>query len=144
MPRIDDHIQQAIQDGKFDNLPGKGKPLRLEENPYEDPEWRLAHHVLKESGFTLPWIELRQEIEAETAAARAALAGAWAWRQDALEKQQPYAEVEAEWQRAAAAFKERVEGINQRIFDYNLQTPAESLQMMKLKAGKEVEAVKGR
>jgi DnaJ homolog subfamily C member 28 len=142
MPSIDDHIQKAMQDGKFDNLPGKGKPLRLDENPYEDPDWRLAHHVLKESGFTLPWIELRQEIETETAAARAALARAWEWRQAALEKRQPYAEAEAEWQRAVAVFKEQVEKINKRIFDYNLQTPAESLQVMKLNAGKEIEKVK--
>jgi DnaJ family protein C protein 28 len=143
MPSIDDQIQQAMRDGKFDDLPGKGKPLRLEENPHEDPGWRLAYHVLKESGFSLPWIELRQEIEAEIAAAREALAGAWAWRASALENGQPYAQTEAEWRRAVSAFKERVEKINRRIFDYNLQVPAESLQRMKLNAEKEIDAAQG-
>ena len=41
---------------------GKGKPLRLEDDSLEDPEWRMAYHMLREGGFSLPWIELRQEI----------------------------------------------------------------------------------
>ncbi len=35
---IDQIIQQAIQDGAFENLPGKGKPLNLDDNPHVDPE----------------------------------------------------------------------------------------------------------
>ncbi len=61
MSNIEDHIRRAIEEGKFDDLPGKGKPLKLEDDPFVDPEWRLAHHMLRCSGFSLPWIERRQE-----------------------------------------------------------------------------------
>ena len=66
--------------------PVKGKPLRLDDNPLADPDWQLAYHLLKENGFTLPWIELRQEIEKEIEAARQSFKQAWEWRQSALLK----------------------------------------------------------
>jgi DnaJ family protein C protein 28 len=142
MSEIEDHIRKALKDGQFDDLPGKGKPLNLDDNPYADPDWQLAHHMLKSSGFTLPWIAARQEIDVLIEAARTTLARAWEWRERCLQDNQPYAQVEAEWQRAARAFEEQVEKINMKIFDYNLQTPSEKFQLMKLNAKKELEAVK--
>jgi len=70
MPNIEDLLQRAMREGKFDNLPGKGQPVRLDENPHADPEWRLAYHLLQQNGFSLPWLELRQEIENEIESAR--------------------------------------------------------------------------
>ena len=142
MSDIEDHIRKALEEGKFDDLPGKGKPLNLDDNPYADPDWQLAHHMLKSSGFTLPWIAARQEIDAQVETARATLARAWEWRERSLPSGQPYAHVEAEWQRSVKAFEERVEKINKKIFDYNLQTPSEKFQLMKLNAQREIEAVK--
>jgi DnaJ family protein C protein 28 len=141
MPEIDDHIQKAMNEGKFDDLPGKGKPLNLDDNPHTDPDWRLAHHMLKSSGYTLPWIAARQEIEAQIEAARADLGRAWEWRGRALQGGQPYAQAEAEWERAERVFQEQVEKINKKIFDYNLQTPSEKFQLLKLNAKKELEAI---
>jgi len=37
---IDEIIRRAIEEGQFDDLPGKGKPLRLDEDPNSDPAWR--------------------------------------------------------------------------------------------------------
>jgi DnaJ homolog subfamily C member 28 len=141
MSDIDDHIQKALEEGKFDDLPGKGKPLNLDDNPYADPDWQLAHHMLKSSGYTLPWIAARQEIDAQVEAARATLARAWEWRKRSLQDNQPYAQVEGEWQRAVRAFEDQVEKINKKIFDYNLQTPSDKFQLMKLNPQKEVEEV---
>ena len=144
MPDIEEHIRKALEEGKFADLPGKGKPLRLEDDPHADPEWRLAYHVLKESGFSLPWIEKRQEIEAEIAEARQALQRAWDYRAACLAENQPYAQVEAGWQQALGAFREKAEKINQRIGDYNLGTPNERFQRGKLKVEQEVDRVRGR
>ena len=57
---VDKQIREAEERGEFDNLPGKGKPLHLED---WDKEWGLAFHVLKQAGETLPWIALRNDIE---------------------------------------------------------------------------------
>jgi DnaJ-like protein len=61
---VDKQIREAEERGEFDDLPGKGKPLRLDS---WDAEWGMAFHVLKNAGETLPWIALRQEIDAAQA-----------------------------------------------------------------------------
>jgi hypothetical protein len=58
---VDKQIREAEERGDFDNLPGRGQPLRLED---WDQEWGLAYHVLKQAGETLPWIALGQDIDA--------------------------------------------------------------------------------
>ncbi len=141
MPLIDDPIRRAQEEGKFEDLPGKGKPLHLDENPLEDPEWRLANHLLRSSGYTLPWIEMRKEIEAEMAAARASLERAWSWRQAAMEEKRPVGEIQTEWRRAEAAFRQQIEQVNRRIFDYNLQVPSDKFHLLKLNAEKEIQAI---
>ncbi len=40
-------IQEAIRNGEFDNLPGKGKPLVLEDDRGIPEELRLAYKILK-------------------------------------------------------------------------------------------------
>ncbi|HEX9089839.1 MAG TPA: DUF1992 domain-containing protein [Anaerolineales bacterium] len=121
MPNIEEHLRRAIAEGKFDNLPGKGKPIRLDEtNPHSDPEWELAYHMLKEAGYTLPWIETIREIEADIASARQELQRAWDWHQTALSEQQPAALIQAEWERALAAFSDKLTKLDKRIRDYNL------------------------
>ncbi len=55
-------IQEAMQKGEFDNLPGKGKPLELEDLSHVPEELRLAYKVLKNAGFLPPEAELLREI----------------------------------------------------------------------------------
>ncbi len=49
-------IEQALEEGQFDNLPGMGKPLNLEDVSHLPPELRMAYTLLKNSGYidTLP------------------------------------------------------------------------------------------
>ena len=77
MSNVEEHIRRAMQEGKFDDLPGKGKPLHWEENPNQDPEMRLAYHLLRSSGYTLPWIETLREIDRDIEAARGDLRRGW-------------------------------------------------------------------
>ena len=77
---LDEQIRRAIADGQFDDLPGKGKPLKLSQNPYEDPSWSMAYQILKSGGYTLPWIETRQGIELDFEAALKSLGRSWGWR----------------------------------------------------------------
>jgi DnaJ family protein C protein 28 len=121
---IDEIIQQAMQEGAFDNLPGKGKPLNLEENPYLDQEWQLAYHLLKQNGFAPEFIEQRQQIELQLATARQTLARAWAWRQQALAEERDAMLVESEWSRAKRDFDKKIDEINSEIRKYNLHIPS--------------------
>ncbi len=55
-------IQEAIQQGAFENLPGFGKPLKVEDLSHLPAELRLAYRILKNSGYLPPELELRKEL----------------------------------------------------------------------------------
>lgn len=135
-------IRKAMEEGHFDNLPGKGKPLKLDENPFEDPEWRLANKILRDGGFTLPWIEVRREIDLALQGAREALGRSWAWRQSALAQNQPPDFVDAEWRRSVETFREAAAALNRRIRSYNLQVPSARFQLPLVNAEREIAAVR--
>lgn len=44
-------ITKALEDGVFDNLPGMGKALHLEDLSHLPPELRMAYTILKNSGY---------------------------------------------------------------------------------------------
>jgi DnaJ homolog subfamily C member 28 len=145
MPNVEDHLRKAIEEGKFDDLPGKGKPLRLEDfNPYADPEWELAYHMLKENGYSLPWIENRQNIEKDIGKARKELQRAWKWRIIYLSCEVPDEKASEEWNDACAAFKEKIPSINKRIRDYNLQVPNVRFQRTVLNFETEINKITGK
>ena len=60
---LDRQIREAVEEGRFDNLPHTGKPLPNDENPYA-ADWGLAFHVLRNAGFAPPWIEADKEVRA--------------------------------------------------------------------------------
>lgn len=141
MTNIDDQIRRAMEEGKFDNLPGKGKPLRLDDDSLEDPAWRTAHRILRNAGYSLPWIETRKQLETEQELAQAELRRAWEWRQT-----QPGDDPErqAEWRRTVNRFQERIAALNKRIFSYNLEAPLESFQMNRLNADRMLAELTGK
>lgn len=49
---VEDKIKEAIKNGEFDNLPGKGKPLNLKEDLQGlSPKIRRAYQILKNAGY---------------------------------------------------------------------------------------------
>jgi DnaJ family protein C protein 28 len=142
MPNIEEHLRKAIEEGKFDNLPGKGEPLRLDEaNPHADPEWELAYRMLKESGFSLPWIETLHEIEKDIDVALEELQRAWKWRIIYLSADVPDEKASAEWERSQDVFKNKLASLNKRIRDYNLQVPNARFQRPALNYERELEKI---
>ena len=141
MPNIEEQIRRAMEEGKFADLPGKGKPLKLEDDPHADPEWQLAFRMLKEAGFSLPWIEELKEIEADIETARAGLRQAWAWRRGAEAEGQPGEFIHLEWERAFLKFQDRVAALNKRIRDVNLEVPNARFQRPMLDVAREVRRV---
>src|SRR3954468_19400544 len=57
---IERQIREAMEGGKFAELPHHGKPLPNDENPYSG-EMALAFRVLKNAGVAPPWIEANKE-----------------------------------------------------------------------------------
>jgi hypothetical protein len=60
------HIQQAAQRGEFDDLPGAGKPLQLDDDALVPEELRAGYRLLKNAGYLPPELQLNRDIrEAE-------------------------------------------------------------------------------
>src|SRR5438105_12648242 len=58
----DRKIREAQEEGAFDNLPGKGKPLKLDFDPNVPPELRAAYRLMKEAQILPDWIQLDKEV----------------------------------------------------------------------------------
>ncbi len=59
---VEERILQAQRRGDFDNLPGSGMPLELEDDRHIPEDLRLSYKILKNAGFIPPEIELKKEI----------------------------------------------------------------------------------
>lgn len=55
-------ILEAQRNGEFDNLPGKGKPLELEDLSWVPQDLRIAYKVLKNARVLPPEAELLKDI----------------------------------------------------------------------------------
>ena len=59
---VEKKIKEAKERGEFDNLPGQGKPLNLDDDSSVPEDLRLAYKILKNADCLPPEIELRKEI----------------------------------------------------------------------------------
>ena len=55
-------IQEAMERGEFDDLPGMGKRLRLEDDSTVPEDLRMGFRVLRNAGCLPPEMELKKEI----------------------------------------------------------------------------------
>ena len=143
---VERRILEAQERGEFDDLPGKGKPLDLTENPFADPDWRVAYKILQDSGFTLDWIELDKEIRAEFKACQEQLLQSKRWYEQTVARlgYQESCWVEGErvriqyiWEQALEAFADQVAQINEKIELLNLKVPLVNLQRPKISMDEE-------
>jgi hypothetical protein len=102
-------IQEAMQEGAFDGLEGTGRPISLDENPYEDPAQRMAHRLLRNNGFAPAWIMECKDLDADIERLQSASA-----RLDPAERAR------------------RIDALNRRIAAFNLKTPVEQTRKLPL------------
>ena len=55
-------IAEAVSRGDFDDLPGAGRPLELDDDALIPEDLRLAYRILKNAGFVPPEVEAVNEI----------------------------------------------------------------------------------
>lgn len=133
---VERKIRDAAEQGTFRDLEGEGKPQQLEDNPFEDPERRIAHKMLANAGFVPAWVELINEIEAEAAAsarawedyrAHRARQMAAIHRGSVVRFAELIAEFDAGRDRALARQEERWRATNKKIAHLNGIAPTDSV-----------------
>ncbi len=58
----EDKIKRAIEEGEFDHLPGKGKPLKLEDLSHIPEDLRIAYKVMKNSNMLEDVDKIKEEL----------------------------------------------------------------------------------
>lgn len=116
---IDKLIRESMERGEFDHLSGTGEPIDLSENPFEPPETRTAHRLLRNAGFAPAWLEERKDIDSSYERAKTILV-----RAKELYLRGGNISGNAQWSRAVKEFRETIAELNGRIRHYNLKAPA--------------------
>lgn len=112
-------IQDAIEEGLFDNLPGKGRPLDLSVNPFEPPGMGAINRLLKHNRVLPLWVLLEQEIETSRAVALATLAR-WEAAESGLRDTPDYVKGRTS---AREAYHRHMRHTNDLILKYNYSSP---------------------
>jgi Domain of unknown function (DUF1992) len=61
---VEQKLLEAVSRGEFDDLPGAGRPLDLDDDPLVPEDLRLAYRILKNAGFVPPEVQTLNEIAA--------------------------------------------------------------------------------
>jgi hypothetical protein len=60
---VEERIREAMENGEFDDLDGRGKPLPPDQTMHVAPELRVAYTILKNNNLLPPEMETLKEIE---------------------------------------------------------------------------------
>lgn len=127
---IDEIIRDAQSKGEFSNLPGQGKPLKLDDDSNTPPHLRMAYKILKENDLAPDWIAhgrtLDHKREAMLEALRSAAREYRGALSDAVRDAQPEQQrqrVEKAWKRKQEALRDDAAKYNREVLSYNLKVP---------------------
>lgn len=127
---VDQMLDSARDAGTFDNLPGNGKPLQLEDDSHIPSEMKLAHKMLKEHDLTPEWIMQGKDIDALRERLLADMRKGWRLFQgaqaDADRSNMPLhnrKRNESTWQRTQETYRTTALRLNREIMTYNLKVP---------------------
>lgn len=133
---VERQIREAMEAGAFDNLPGKGKPLDLGNNPFEHPMMPTLRRVLRDNGVTHPLLDARKAFEAEIEERRATLRRAW--KAHTQRGGSPKA-----WDQAVDEFRTAIQSLNREIKLNNLKAPLPNFIVRTVDAEAEIQAICG-
>ncbi len=125
---VEEQIQSAMDRGLFDNLPGYGKPLNLDDNPYAGDK-TMGYHLLKNNGYAPAEVELIKDIRNERQQAEAKIARL-VHRSKMLRTRRvsPFPSERRAFnisvEKAAKEYERALRDINKKILTLNIQTPA--------------------
>jgi hypothetical protein len=126
----DRKIREAMDEGKFDNLPGKGQPLVFEDDPLTPPHLRLANRILKNAGALPEWVQVQKDIDQmcqETTALRERLCAEHQERATRLAGRpdtHPEVQAFAVWHaKSRALYQRHLKSVNTAILKLSLLAP---------------------
>ncbi|MGI5911480.1 MAG: DnaJ family domain-containing protein [Syntrophomonadaceae bacterium] len=123
---VESQIEKAQKRGDFDNLSGVGKPIHLEENPFQPAELRMAYKILKDNNYAPFWIELGKEIDSDISKFWSEIEYFKKYTQIFFQNKHNQAAIDRYEKKKANFYKKQallLEQVNKKILDYNLHCP---------------------
>ncbi len=115
--RIEQAIQQAIQHGQIEHLPGAGRPLNLHDDPNVPDDMRLAYKIMAANNVAPDWIMLGKTLGKKESDLHKAIAVA-------IETSHKIANPNAHWRTSKQTLQAKVDAYNTEVLSYNLKVPA--------------------
>lgn len=134
---VEDLIQESMAKGDFDNLSGKGKPLKKFSGcSYIDPMTHNLNRILIDNGYQPEWILMQKEIKDTIDELRKAILVS------RKKLGTPMTSTEQkQWSQVCEQFQENIRKLNKRINDFNLIVPLLTRQKVHFDAQKEIAKV---
>ncbi|HLV97628.1 MAG TPA: DnaJ family domain-containing protein [Ktedonobacterales bacterium] len=125
---IEEQIRAAQERGDFDNLPGAGKPQRIDDNPYAGDR-ALAFHLLQQNDLLPQELDLGREVDADLARAEALLAELrrerqWLLNRPAFSRERARATYARMREEYAARYAEALRQLRSKILSLNIIAPS--------------------
>lgn len=126
---IDQMVRESIGDGDISHLPGAGKPLNLDDDPYTPNDKRVAFKIMKEYDAAPDWMMLGKTVEQTEEKLRKQIKIRATRYQhqhaNALRKGIILEEIKIEnsWITYIEEFTDRIDRYNKEVLLYNLNVP---------------------
>ena len=140
---VGQRIAQAMKDGEFDNLPGKGKPQKLDNNHFAG-ENQMAFDIMQNNDISPGWISRRKEIKERINTLRADIRSQVDEQRNGLSHSSSAsaeAEVGARWAEIVHQWEEEIANLNEQIQNLNLEQPLSNMEILKLRLDEEMAKV---
>lgn len=134
-------IEEAMSDGAFDNLPGRGKPLQKRNNEHVPEEMRLAFNLLEDNDMPPQWIGDRAELQRAIAKFRSTIQRQAEWHRTRLAEAKTEHDrfrLTESWKHYVQTWEEEIRELNRRIRNLNLKQPIAHLEIWQLRLDEEL------
>jgi hypothetical protein len=134
-------IEEAMRNGAFDNLRGKGKPLNLERNPFIPEGMELAYSIMQNNHIAPEWISDRAAILHRIKTFRKEIKAAVACYQSQLQQTTDavaHEQIDQAWRSQLAELATQLSQLNRQIGLINLKQPLIQLEIFKLRLDEEL------
>ena len=125
---VEQRIEEARAEGKFDNLSGTGKPLPRDDSDVWAGDRALAYHLLKSNDVAPPELERGREIDTELERAEEPVRALRHYRDTLAARRTVFASDRRAYniQRDATErrYEEALRAINSKILSLNIIAPA--------------------
>lgn len=112
---VEQRIQDGMERGLFDNLPGMGKPLNLDDDQFVPDDMKMAFRMLRSTGLAPLWVDLNKEIRAD-------IERLVHFREHIHSRWSTISAIELEHRRTE--YLQRINDINDKIVNYNIVAPS--------------------